>query len=220
MQREILRTKGWLSFQPGEVQDAILDNGREQVFEAGKTIFAVGDPPGGCYALLQGQLAVSIAPSDRGPNIAHVASPGTWYGEGACLSRGPRRISLQPVIQSTVFHLPLSAMDRLIAEDAEWIRRFAQMLLVNLDLALHAVDDLLIEEPSRRVAAVLVRCLGSERPAELALAQSELGRLSNVSRKVVNRILGTFAERGWIRQGYGKIEVADISALRAHAQHV
>lgn len=218
MKRDILRNRGWLSLQPRAIQDAVLANGREQVFEPGTSVFSVGDPPGGCFALLQGQLAVSIAPNMRGPNLVHVARPGTWYGEGAYLTRGLRRVGLHPVVESTLFHLPLDAMDRLSAKDAEWTRRFAQMLMINLDLALHALDDLLIEDPSRRVAAVLVRCLGEEESGTLSISQAELGHLSNTSRKVVNRVLGSFVERGWLRQGYSKIEVTEVRALRDHAE--
>lgn len=218
MIRDVLRTRGWLSLQARDVQDAVLALGREQNVEAGRTVFSVGDPAGGCYAILRGQVAVSIAPGVHGPNIAHIARPGTWYGEGAFISRGPRRVSLQAVVDSVLFHLPLDVMDRLAAEDPEWTRRFAQMLMVNLDLALHAIDDLLIEDPSRRIAAVLLRCLGDEPSGTLSIAQAELGRLSNTSRKVVNRVLRSFAERGWVRQSYGRIEVCDPSAMQGHVR--
>ncbi|MGI1664235.1 Crp/Fnr family transcriptional regulator [Palleronia sp. KMU-117] len=108
-------------------------------------------------------------------------------------------------------------MDRLTADDPEWIRRFALILMSNVDLSLHAIDDLLIRNPSRRIAAVLVRCLGDEGGGTLSISQTELGRLSNTSRKVVNRTLDRYAELGWINQGYGRIEVADATALRFHS---
>lgn len=218
MLRDVLRRQGWLSHQPQALQDAVLANGREQRFPAGSTVFSVGDPPGGCYAILQGHLAVSIAPNQNGPTLAHVARQGTWYGEGAFLTRGPRRITLQAVVDCVLFHLPLDAMDRLAAEDPEWIRRFALILMSNIDLAIHAIDDLLIRDPSRRIAAVLVRCLGEGCGGTLSISQTELGRLTNTSRKVVNQTLDRFAQLGWIEKGYGRIEVIDPLGLRDHAQ--
>lgn len=218
MHRQILRKFGWLAQQTRDVQDAIFSQGREQHFCAGKTVFSVGDPPGGCYAILSGQFSVTIAPNDHGPSVVHLARPGTWYGEGGFFAREPRRIGLQAVVDSTVFHLPLDAMDRLAAENPEWIRRFAQILVINLNLSLHSLDDLLIADPSRRIAAVLLRCLAENANGCLTISQSELGRLSNTSRKVVNRVLGAFATHGWLRQGYGKIELADPQALRSHMQ--
>lgn len=218
MYRDVLRTRGWLSLQPLFVQDTILAHGRERRFSAGEVVFAVGDPPGGCYAIVSGQFAITIAPNANGPNLAHLAGTGRWYGEGGFFTRGPRRVGLQAVVESSLFHLPLTAMDQLAAEDAEWCRRFGMILMENLDLTLHVIDDLLLEDHSRRIAAVLARCLGEDEAGTLTIAQAELGRLSNVSRKVVNRILGEFAEKGWIAQRYGKIDVIDAHALRLHSQ--
>ncbi|MDW4497422.1 Crp/Fnr family transcriptional regulator [Sulfitobacter sp. D35] len=219
MSRTLLRTNGWLAHQPVAVQDAVLGLGREQSFDVGEMVFSVGDPPGGCYAVLKGQIAVSISESPAGPKIAHLAQPGLWYGEGAFLSRSARIIGLQAVVPSVLFHLPLVAMDRLAAEDPEWIRRFSQMLLINTNLALRAVDDLLIADPSRRVAAVLIRCIGDGAPVgTIRLSQTELGQLSNVSRKLVNRCLGDFERKAWLQRGYNRIEVNDAPALARYAQ--
>ncbi|MDW4551003.1 Crp/Fnr family transcriptional regulator [Defluviimonas sp. D31] len=216
---DVLRTKGWLSLQCAAVQDAILSVGRAQTFEAGTTIFSVGDPAGGCYAIIEGQIAVTVSENPSGPKIAHLAQPGTWYGEGAFMTRGTRIVGLEAVVPSILFHLPLVAMDRLAAKDPEWIRRFAQMLMANTGLALQAVDDLLIKDPSRRVAAVLIRCIGWDAEhGSLNISQAELGHLSNVSRKVVNRLLGEYAQRGWLITSYNRIEVTNVRALAAHAQ--
>ena len=181
-------------------------------------MFSVGDPPGGCYAVLKGQLAVTVSESPVGPKLAHLAQPGLWYGEGAFISRGSRVVGLQAVVPSVLYHLPLAAMDRLAAEDPEWIRRFGQMLLANTNLALRAIDDLLITDPSRRVAAVIARCVGAETNAgTINISQSELGQLASVSRKLVNRFLGDFAERGWLEPGYNRIDMIKGAALAAYA---
>lgn len=217
MSREILRAHGWLSYQSRGIQDALLASGREQSFSPGTTIFSVGDPPGGCFALIRGQLTISIAPNSRGPSLAHVATPGAWYGEGAYLTRGERRVGLHVVIESRLFHVPLEAMDRLTAHDPEWMRRFGTILINNFHIALQALDDLLIEDASRRIAAVLARCLGSGAGRTLVLSQHELGLMSNASRKVVNQTLRSFAENGWLRPGYGRLEVLDMVSLHRYA---
>ena len=109
-------------------------------------------------------------------------------------------------------------MDRLAAEDPEWIRRFGVMLLGNTNLALRAIDDLLIADPSRRLAAVFARCVGAETDAgTLSISQTELGELSRVSRKLVNRFLGDFEQRGWLQRGYNRIDLINGAALAAYA---
>jgi len=213
MTRHVLKQWGWLSHLPAELQDTVLSAGRERQFDRGSAVFAVGDPPGGAYAIVEGEVAITIAPGPAGPHLVHLARPGLWIGEGAFFTRQPRRVGLEALSKSTLFHLPLDAMDRLTHSDPEWMRRFGQMLMLNVDLALHTIDDLLIPDPTRRVIAALVRCLGDREGGKLAISQSELGRMTNVSRKVVNRVVGTLANAGLVQQGYGQIEVLSTKAL-------
>lgn len=218
MKTNILKHTGWLASYAQTFQDQLISSGFVQHFPAGSVIFEVGGPPGGCYAALTGQIAITIAPNESGPNIAHLARPGHWYGEGAFFTGGARRVGVQAVSDCDVFHLPLPAMQKLCAEDAEWTRRFACCLMKNLDLALHAIDDLLITDPRRRIAATLVRCLGDEPAGTIIISQTELGRLSNTSRKVVNRTLAEFEEEGWLSRKYGEIAASSVQSLRHFAQ--
>ncbi len=217
MPHDVLRKFGWLSFQPPDVQQKALDAGRERKFRRDAVVYSVNDPPGGVFAIVDGALAVTIAPHQTAPQVAHLASPGRWFGEGGYLTGQPRRVGLKATVGSTLFHVPLHAMEQLTSEDPEWMRRFGQMAMFNIDLALHTVDDLLIKDPVRRVAATLVRCMGDQNQGRIAISQAELGQISNASRKVVNRALGALAERGWLVRGYGEIEVVDVERLRRFA---
>jgi CRP-like cAMP-binding protein len=219
MRTDILKKTGWLASYAEPLQDHLLAKGHVQHVPAGSVIFEVGGPPGGCYAALSGQIAVTIAPNESGPNIAHLARPGHWYGEGAYFTGGARRVGVHAVSDCEVFHLPLPAMQKLSAEDPEWTRRFACCLMKNLDLALHAIDDLLITDPRRRIAATLVRCLGDEPAGTIKVSQTELGRLSNTSRKVVNRTLAEFEKQDWLSRHYGEIAVSSVKSLRHFAQN-
>jgi hypothetical protein len=49
------------------------------------------------------------------------------------------------------------------------------------------------------------------------LSQSELGQIANASRKVINRALAAFEDRGWVSRGYSTIHTADAEALRRFA---
>lgn len=43
----------------------------------------------------------------------------------------------------------------MVKGDADIMRAFAQIAMLNIDLALLTVEDLLIDHPTRRIAAVL-----------------------------------------------------------------
>jgi hypothetical protein len=71
----------------------------------------------------------------------------------------------------------------------------------------------MIPQPDRRIAAVLVRSAGVQDEPTVRVSQTELGRLANASRKLVNKALQQFAEAGWVVQHYGAIQIRDVQAL-------
>lgn len=213
----ILVERGWLSTQPRALQEAILERLRLEVFPPKTAVYLLGDPPGGIYGLIRGELAVTIAAGSSGPHLAHLAMPGSWFGEGPFITGKPRRVGLETLTDATLAHLPLREMERLAASNPEMIRAFAQIAMLNVDLALLTVEDLLIDTPARRVAAVLWRSAGGQPGRVIPITQAEIGRLSNTSRKYTIAALRQLTERGLIRQGYNRIEVIDPAELRRFA---
>jgi hypothetical protein len=49
------------------------------------------------------------------------------------------------------------------------------------------------------------------------VSQTELGRLANASRKLVNKALKRFAEAVWVAPHYGAIQILDVQALKQFA---
>lgn len=211
---EILSRQGWLSGQPESFRAAVLSAGYVRSFPKGQVVYAQGAAPGGVYGIVSGALTFTIAPGQRGPHVVHLAAPGSWIGEGSFMTGEARRTGIEAIIDSRLFYLPLEAMEALVG--GSLTRRFGQLVIQNVELAFHVIDDLLIPDSERRIAAALLRWLGGKHgPAHLS--QSELGRLANASRKVVNRTLRHFAERGWVKPGYSTIEVSDAKSLQAFA---
>jgi CRP-like cAMP-binding protein len=142
---------------------------------------------------------------------------GTWIGEGPFLTGEPRRVELAAATDCVVLNLPLHAMERMAAEDSMVIRRFAQISISNLDLALKVVSDLMIARPERRIAAVLLRSAGTKAEPVVRVSQADLGRMANASRKLVSKALHRFGQSGWVETGYNAIKIRDAQALKAFA---
>jgi CRP/FNR family cyclic AMP-dependent transcriptional regulator len=217
MAERVLSGRGWLSGQPEDFRRLVLAECQLLEFDQGAPIYCLGDPPGGIYGIASGNLAVSIAPGEGGPYLAHLATPGDWLGEAAFLTKQPRRLGLVAATKCVLMNLPLYAMERMAAQDPIAIRRFAQIAVANLDLALRAVSDLMISQPERRIAAVLVRSTGANSEPVVRVSQSELGQLANASRKLVNKTLQQFAGLGWVESGYNAIKIHDVQALKRFA---
>lgn len=156
---------------------------------------------------------MNTAPPHLPPKIVQTSMPGCWTGESSFITRQPRRVELKVQIATVVLHLPLGQMDRMVYEDQKRIRNFAMILAGSIDFAIRIICDLQHQDPARRIAATLDRSVAEGRKT-IVLTQKELGEMARATRRQVNSVLGQFAERGWVRLGYGAITVMDVSALR------
>lgn len=214
--RKTLLNVGWLARQPEAFQSEVLRRSRLVHFATGDVIYRFGDALGGVYGLVAGAVIVLTAPPASTPRLFHVGAPGSWIGEGCFLSREPRRVGLQAAVETWMMHLPLDAMDQMAANDPMAMRRFTQMLLINLDILVRAFYDLQNPDADRRIALSLRRISPIE-GSPIPLSQTELGLVSNTSRKQVNAAMRKFEEAGWLKKGYRSITLTDLAGLSQFA---
>ena len=151
----------------------VLDRCNLQALEVGATIYSVGDPSGGMYGLVRGNLALSIAPGERGPYVAHFIRPGTWFGEVAALLEQPRRVGLAATRASKVLHLPQRAIREIMTADPGAWRFFFLATVAHYDVAIGAADDLMIRDHVKRSIAVLLRLGGCRQHTPIGMASIE-----------------------------------------------
>lgn len=190
-------------------------------FLAGDHIYRIGDEPGGMYGLLRGGLKVDVDPSERGSRFAHFARPGAWFGEAAAFTRQPRRIGLSASRPSQLLHLPLNAIDAIVRRSPDAWRLFGLNAIINLDLAMSGADDLMLRDPAKKCAAILLR-LGDcryeshdeEMVVEIDIRQEDIASTANLSRNATGTILRRFEARGLIGLAYRTVKILDADGLR------
>ena len=223
--QDIVSRQGWLSYAPSPFRRTVLDRCKLQVLKAGATIYSVGDPPGGMYGLASGSFAISIAPGERGPYVAHAAQPGTWFGEGSAFTDHPRRIGLAVSRDSEVLHLPLPAIHEIVAADPGAWRFFGLAAIAHNDVAIGAADDLLIRDHVYRSVAVLLRLGGCRyrtpkhaEPIEVDVSQEDFAVMTNVARTTAGAVLRKLEADGGVEVAYRKVRILAPDALRAMLQ--
>jgi CRP/FNR family transcriptional regulator, cyclic AMP receptor protein len=217
----IVSREGWLSYAPELFRRIVLERCKLQELAAGATIYSVGDPPGGMYGLVRGNLALSIAPGERGPYIAHFARPGTWFGEAAAFTEQPRRIGLSVTRDSKLLHLPLPAIREIVTADPGAWRFFGLAAIAHYDVAIGAADDLLIRDHVKRSVAVLLRLGGCRQrtppgagPIEIDVSQEDFAAMTNVARTTAGTLLRTLEASGHVEVAYRRVRLLDPDALR------
>jgi CRP/FNR family transcriptional regulator, cyclic AMP receptor protein len=220
--REIVARQGWLSRTPAPFRQQVLDRTQLQDLKAGDGIYSVGDPPGGMYGLVSGGLAISIAPGERGPLLAHFVQPGTWLGEAAAFTEQARQIGLTVTRDTQVLHLPLHSICEIVALDPGAWRFFGLAAIAQNSGAIGAADDLLIRDHVKRCIAVLLRLGGcriavppASMPIDVDVNQQGLATMSNLSRTTAGSILRRFEASGHLEVSYRHIRILAPDALRA-----
>src|SRR5271166_3477474 len=219
---DIVSRHGWLSFTPLPFRKTVLDHCKFQEAKAGATIYSVGDPPGGMFGLVRGIFALSVAPGERGPYVAHFARPGTWFGEAAAFTEQPRRIGLAVTRESKLLHLPLPAIREIVAADPGAWRFFGLAAVAHYDVAIGAADDLLIRDHVKRSVAVLLRLGGCRRetppgalPIEVDVSQEDFAAMTNTARTTAGTVLRKLEAEGCVEVAYRCVRILAPDRLRA-----
>src|SRR5271166_2420831 len=210
----IVSREGWLSYAPPPFRETVLARCKLDALKAGATIYSVGDPPGGMYGLVRGNFALSIAPGERGPYVAHFARPGTWFGEAAAFTEQPRRIGLAVTRDSKVLHLPLPAIREVVTADPGAWRFFGLASIAHIDTAIGGADDLLIRDHVKRSVAVLLRLGGcryqtpqSAQPIEVDVSQEDFAAMTNTARTTAGSVLRTLESSGYVKVSYRRVSI-------------
>ena len=102
---------------------------------------------------------------------------------------------------------------------------FGMLALCNFDLAMSALDDLMIRDHTKRCLAVLLRLgdcrdanLTEKEPIELDVSQGDIATMANLSRNAVGTVLRDLEARGVISLDYRMVKILDPKGLRSEAQ--
>ena len=216
---------GWLGSARPAFSDALLQAGSLRSFQNGAVVFGLEQLQDCLWCVVSGLVRLSITMNEQPLRFGHVAGPGFWFGEVELITQSPRIIEV--VAHGDTMLLMVTAGDfRQIASEFEdaW-REVARLAVANLALAIGAADDLMIRDPKRRLAAVLLR-LASHRSAFqgvtpipfIPASQSEIAEAANLSRASAAAILAELVESGAIVTEYRRIRLTDPNRLKALVQ--
>jgi len=216
----VLADHGWLAFTPPRFRAQVLTRLRLREFRKGETVYRAGDAPGGLWAVIKGAVEIEFPPPETAPHLLYFASPGFWFGEGPLILGTARLVTVIASRPSTLATLPIADCHAILEADPAAWRWIALMSLMTSDVGAGFAADSLLRDPTKRMAALLLRLAGmrsklfvAAKPSPILLSQDKLGQLANLSRNSVGPILRRFVARGCIKIRYGAIVVSNVRAL-------
>jgi CRP/FNR family transcriptional regulator, cyclic AMP receptor protein len=224
-QLAVLKKSEWFAALEPALQQAVLASSRVMVLAAGKCVFHRGDPSDGIYCVLSGAVRFgAIAASGKEMVVAVIEAP-EWFGEIALFDGGVRTHDAWADVTSTVLHLPLRHLTRILAGDPGAWQHLGQLLARKLRVALALLEDMALESPRVRLARCLINLFEgygqrkAEPPYRVRMSQERLGMMLSLTRQTVNELLRRMEQESIIQCERGGVRILDPGRLReaAHA---
>lgn len=212
-----VRRAPWFISLPGDLQSLVLRTARVRVLAAGTTVGWRGAVPQQWVGVVHGVLKAS-ASNAEGRVSSHLLAVPTQWIEGEELVQGmPRLHDVIAVSDSIVVVIDAAVFRRLILCSVEFcgfvLKQVSQQhrrFLERMDRSRSLSTSVLVAQ----TVAELADGLGNGKPGSVALPQEDIAEFVGLTRQTVNQVLKQLETEGLLRTRYGRVEVANIDALR------
>lgn len=215
----MLNGMGWLEHASPELRAEVARRGDLIKMREACTLYRAEDPTGGIYGVVSGRLDMHLPLWGADCSLAHVCGPGWWVGDLAAISGEPRRFEVSVQRGTRLTRLSRAEIGRICNLFPEMHQCLLAMMTYNMRVLIDTVEGFGFSEPTRRIAACLLRLdrTGPAWQGRLPITQGELAIIAKLSRRRTNAALNDLEADGALRLRYGQIEVCNRRSLRALA---
>ena len=189
--------------------------------------FAKGRPPVRCspgyliylqdteatcfYFLKSGKVKSFIQSEDGMERVLNLYHAGSLCGEASFFDELPRVSSAVAVVPCEIVPIDRELVAQEFAKNPELALSMVKYLARTVRLLSGQVDQMAFRPARWRVANYLLTMAG--RDGSVSCTQEDIAAAVSASRVTVSRVLGEFAQRGWVALGYRTIRLKNPKAL-------
>jgi CRP-like cAMP-binding protein len=190
----------------------LADSGQSVQLGKGDELFKRGDPSDAAYAIIVGEVEVTVDGLDGRSVFLARLSAGTVIGEMGILDGAPRSADAHATRRTELWRI-----ERKFVTDALMAEPGAALALLGLMARRIRDTDALVERTSsmdlgKRLARLL---LDESTHGRIIYNQSDMAHLIGASREAVNRKLARWRKANWIELNHTGLHVLDRPALLA-----
>ena len=188
----------------------LAESGRPVQLSKGTRLFGRGDPADAAYAIISGELEVTIeGPDQRSVFLARLAA-GTVVGEMGVLDGVARSTDVIATRKTELWRIERKLVIAALTEEPG----SALALLAVLARRLRDTDALVDRNASMDLGKRLARLLLEESAhGKIIYNQSDLAHLVGATREAVNRKLARWRKSNWVELNHTGLHVLDRPAL-------
>ena len=189
--------------------------------------FAKGRPPVRCspgyliylqdteatcfYFLKSGKVKSFIQSEDGMERVLNLYHAGSLFGEASFFDELPRVSSAVAVVPCEIVPIDRELVAQEFAKNPELALSMVKYLARTVRLLSGQVDQMAFRPARWWVANYLLTMAG--RDGSVSCTQEDIAAAVSASRVTVSRVLGEFAQRGWVALGYRTIRLKNPKAL-------
>ncbi|MCA1823968.1 MAG: Crp/Fnr family transcriptional regulator [Mycobacteriales bacterium] len=192
----------------------------QESYPRGREIFHENDDADRLFVVLEGKVKITRSGHDERENLLAVLGPGDIFGELSLFDLAPRTATATALTKTRVASLQHERLRAWLTHRPEVGAVLLRVLAARLRRTNEAMADLVFTDVPGRVAKSLLDLaerFGEPTDAGIRVAhdltQEELAQLVGASRETVNKALGDFAARGWLRVDSRAVTLLDRERL-------
>ena len=175
-------------------------------YRRGEVIFREGEPAERMFLIADGRVKLTTASPSGQELLIAVLGRGAIFGELGVVDRGPREMDARATEDVTVFSLTGDQFWTVIEGRPALARRMLELMGRRLRKTDQAAQDLVFFDAPTRLARKLLELAEEHGEPEgegavridTRVTQEEIAQMIGVTRESANRLIQSFAGRGWI----------------------
>jgi CRP-like cAMP-binding protein len=209
-----------------DLEPAALDQlcryAKHSTLKRGATIFSKGDAGNSLYAVISGTVKISISSAEGRSAILNLIGPGDIFGEIALLDGHARTADATANTSCELFVIDRREFIPFVRSQPALAMKFIELLCGRLRSTSDQVEAVILQNLPGRLASALIRLTEKHKLGPggrtIAITQQEISEMVGMTRESINKQLGVWAARKWVRLEHGAIAILDAEALLTLAE--
>ena len=164
------------------------------------------------YYLRSGRVKSFIQSEDGAERVLHIYGAGNLFGEASFFDELPRVSSAAALTPCEIVPIDRELVTQEFARNPELAMAMMKYLARTVRLLSGQVDQMAFRPARWRVANYLLSF--SSGSGEVSCTQEDIAAAVSASRVTVSRVLGEFAQQGWVELSYRMVKLCNPDCLK------